>query len=72
MYISEAVKKALDSKSVLKRTAWKTQLPDLVVIPVCEVMPLDLDMLGKSQRRVHNWNPTPEDLMADDWEVTKV
>ena len=72
MYIHEAVEKALNSKSGLKRTAWKTQLADVVVIPVCEVMPLDIDMLGKSQCRAHNWNPTPEDLMADDWEVTKV
>ena len=72
MYIHEAVKKALDGKSALKRTAWKTQLLDVVVIPVCESMPLDIDTLGKSWRRAHNWNPVPEDLMADDWEVTKV
>ena len=35
-------------------------------------MPLDIDTMGEPQRRKPNWNPTPEDLMADDWEVTKV
>lgn len=72
MYIHEAVGKALENQNALKRAAWETQCPDIIVIPTCKVMPFDIDMLGKPQRRTRNWNPTPEDLMADDWEITKV
>lgn len=72
MFIQEAVRKALENQSVLKRTGWEKEGVDVIVIPGNRYMPLDIDRGGKSQCRKPNWNPTPEDLMADDWEVTKV
>lgn len=39
MYIHEAVGKALENQNALKRVAWETQCPDIIVIPTCKVMP---------------------------------
>lgn len=72
MHIHEATKKALESQSALKRTEWEEKRFRVIVIPTTKSMPLDIDTIEKSQCRKPNWNPTPEDLMADDWEVTKV
>lgn len=72
MLIQEAVKKALESQSAVKRTEWEEKGLRVIVIPTTKSMPLDIDTIEESQCRKPNWNPTPEDLMADDWEVTKV
>lgn len=72
MHIHEATKKALESQSALKRAEWEEKGLNVIVIPTNINMPLDGVILGNPQRRAHNWNPTPDDLMANDWEVTKV
>ena len=72
MFIQEAIRNALESQSALKRAEWEEKGLNIIVIPTNKNMPLDIDILGKSQYRKPNWNPIPEDLMADDWEVTKV
>ena len=69
MFIQEEIRNALESQSALKRAEWEKKGLNIIVIPTNKNMPLDIDILGKSQRRKPNWNPTPEDLMADDWEV---
>lgn len=72
MHIHEAAKKALESQSALKRTEWEKKGLNIIVIPTNKNMPLDVDTIGKFQCRKPNWNPTPEDLMADDWEKVKL
>jgi len=72
MLIQEAIRNALESQSALKRTEWEEKGLNIIVIPTNKNMPLDIDAIGKSQCRKPNWNPTPEELMANDWEVTKV
>lgn len=69
MFIQEAVRKALDSQGALKRREWEKEGFRVIVIPTTKSIPLDIDTIGESQCRKSNWNPTPEDLMADDWEV---
>ena len=69
MFIQEAVRKALENQSALRRTGWEKEGLDVIVIPGNRYMPLDVERVEKSQCRKPNWNPTLEDLMADDWEV---
>lgn len=69
MFIQEAIAEALENRSALKRAEWMKKRLNAIVIPTNHNMPLDVGIIGKSQCRTPNWNPTPEDLMADDWEV---
>lgn len=69
MFIQEAIGKALESQSAVKRAEWEEKGLNVIVIPTNINMPLDGVILGNPQRRAHNWNPTPDDLMADDWVV---
>lgn len=65
MNINEAVKKALEEKCGLTRK----DIKGAVVIPIHEKNPFDVYVNGK---RASNWNPTPDDLMAGDWEIIRV
>ena len=72
MFVHGAVKKAMEEGKGIKRTGWEMAFEGIIVIPSSKRIPLDVDNIGKAQCRKPNWNPTPDDLMADDWEVTKV
>ena len=68
MYIHEAVAKAIESPSVLRRP----DFPDgvfLMVVPN-ERYCIYLAAAGLATP-VYGWEPSAGDLMADDWTVTK-
>ena len=66
MYIYEVVKKAMEEGRCIKRKDWG----GLVNFARSEISTFDgyLRIDGENWRFA-NWSPTPEDLMADDWEV---
>ena len=65
MQIQEAIKTALEINGLIYRKSWPERFPK--IMPVHIVLPLELDIRGRSRR----WNPTPDDLFADDWLVLK-
>lgn len=69
---SRSSKKSIRESKCFKKSNVEKKCLNVVVIPTSEIMPLDGVILENSQRRFHNWNPTPEDLMADDWETVKL
>lgn len=75
MHINEAVKKALESKGFIYREAeikkfsgnyaliQPTNSYDACILIICEN--------GKAKSGSRCWNPTADDLMADDWTITE-
>lgn len=68
MDIRSAVKKSLEEKCGIRRSGMIRG----VIVPIHERNPFYVFTGENNGSRVPNWNPTPEDLLADDWEVTKV
>lgn len=67
MKINEAVEKALKEKKPITRTSWKDF--SFKILPTnthdcCYVITED-----EKQKPAKCWNPTADDLLADDWEV---
>lgn len=63
MKIGEAVKQALDEGKCITRDEY---LDSVKMCPICGVMPLTI-MMADGSHPCKNWNPTAEDLMAEDW-----
>lgn len=68
MDIVSAVKQALEQECGMTRMS----MLDAVIIPIHEKTPFYVYVEKNNGSRIPNWNPTPEELMADDWEITKV
>lgn len=73
MYIHEAVKKAMkENKRIIRLSARRPESEIYSVITptnsynTCLITTL---YNGKPRRTAGNWNPTADDLMADDWTV---
>lgn len=71
MKISEAVNKALEKNGALQRESLRWT--GVLIIPTnssecCCILPTK----SKHQQPGRCWNPTADDLMADDWEVVKI
>ena len=65
MYIHEAVKRALEIKGCM----YRSPLPQWKMLPTH--IRMDISVITNKQLSPHRgWQPTAEDLMADDWEVT--
>lgn len=73
MFIHEAVKKALKEKGGIYRKKYIEVFgKKLYVMPTNGYATCYLRIEGeKPNPRGRNWNPTAEDLAADDWEVFK-
>lgn len=63
MFIHEVIKKVIDTTSPIRRQPWKDNGIDLILTE-----PIAMCIKGKEPVF---WNPTPNDLMADDWEVVE-
>lgn len=63
MFIHEAVKKAINTSSVIRRGSWKESGVKFILNE-----PIGICVKHKEPKF---WNPTPDDLMADDWEVAE-
>lgn len=61
MFIHEAVKEAMEKKTNISRKRWNGSDWGLVLME-----PIGCYARNKEPRC---WNPTPKDLIADDWEV---
>ena len=62
MFIHEAIKEAVDKKASIRRSEW--------AVFEWALMPTE-PITGVSKHKSFCWNPTPDDLMADDWEVVE-
>lgn len=76
MHIHEAVKKALEENALIIRTSAKEPQSDIysAIRPsnsydTCKLVAIKK---RKVERACRWWNPTADDLMADDWTITKV
>ena len=73
MYIHEAVKKAMDmKKGKIYRKSTKRPEQDVYALvrptnsyDTCQII---IYKNGKPQRAARTWNPTADDLAANDWE----
>lgn len=63
MKIGEAVKQALDEGKCITRDAY---LDIVKMWPISKGTPLTI-MMADGSLPCKNWNPTAEDLMAEDW-----
>lgn len=76
MRIHEAVKKALEEDALIIRTSAKEPESDSysAIRPTNSYDTCRLIVIreGKIERACRWWNPTADDLMADDWTITKV
>lgn len=63
MFIHEAVKEASKRKTNIRRRFW-----DPCGVQFWLTTPVTIHKIGKGPA---HWMPTPEDLMADDWEVVE-
>lgn len=75
MYIQEAVKQAIEKRKYIERIKFGNQTAShvLKINPTnssCACMVYTFDRKGKEVHHCKNWNPTAEDLMADDWELS--
>lgn len=61
MFIQDAVKEAMEKRSNITRKQWQGFGGGLLLLE-----PIGCYAWGKDPKQ---WNPTPKDLMADDWEV---
>ena len=75
MYIHEAVKKALEENGLIIRSSAKETKSDIysAIRPsnsydTCKLIVMRGDKAAGACRW---WNPTADDLMADDWNVIK-
>ena len=75
MYIHEAVQKALKNNEVIYRDSVKREEQDryAVIKPTnsyetCIIIVCEGDKPGRSAR---SWNPTADDLAANDWECLR-
>lgn len=75
MYIHEAVKKAQREKGVIYRTSIKSKEQDrYAVIKPTNSYDCCIAIIcnnGKTERSARAWNPTADDLAADDWEYLR-
>lgn len=63
MFIHEAVKEAIDTTSTIRRGSLRESGVKFILngqIGICV-----------KRKEPKYWNPTPNDLMADDWEVVE-
>lgn len=74
MYIHEAVKLSEETGKSIYRKEWGNTDKGCVITPTndmdCCTVRLILD--GKEVSRCRCWNPTADDLIADDWEMVTV
>lgn len=75
MRIHEAVKKALEEDALIIRTSAKEPESDSysAIRPTNSYDTCRLIVIreGKIERACRWWNPTADDLMADDWTIIK-
>lgn len=65
MFIHEAVKEALGRGKSIRRKEWEAFEGWIMLTePV-------MAYIKRKQKDRHFWDPTPKDLMADDWEVVE-
>lgn len=70
MYIHKAVKEALKNDGYIKRKMMS--VGDTLIKPTNSSDCCYIIIQGRSGHRSSRcWNPTADDLIADDWEVTK-
>ena len=63
MFIHEAVKEAISKNATIRREHWRPcGIEHLLTEPIA---------IYKKSKELRFWNPTPKDLMADDWEVVE-
>lgn len=65
MYIHEAVKKAIEEKACIFRAKHR-QVIKLQPTPTKECFLV----IHKNGKVFSRWNPSVEDLVADDWDIT--
>ncbi|MTK05574.1 MAG: DUF2829 domain-containing protein [Hungatella sp.] len=63
MFIHEAIKEAIDTTSTIRQKSWRECEIEFILTD-----PIAMCIKGKQPTF---WNPTPNDLMADDWEVVE-
>lgn len=68
MNIAEVVKKALPEHRGIRRRLWKEAGMPWYIIPTNSLPCLIIKMLHNGNGYPH-WNPTAEDLTAEDWET---
>lgn len=66
MLFADALRAAMEQKKLMFRSSWpwETKLD-----PKSEKMPIDI--VWPDGRRAPCWNPTPEDILADDWHISR-
>ena len=73
MYIHEAIEKAIKENGRIIRSSARRPESDLysVITPTNSYDTCLITVLynGKPRRTAGRWNPTADDLMADDWTV---
>lgn len=73
MKIHEAVRKAIKQNGVIYRSSAKAECAE-VYATIKPTNTYDACVLivnkGNKKKSCRNWNPTADDLIADDWEVT--
>ena len=72
MIIQDAIKEALACNGRISRVEFEEM--GIVIIPVNFNLPFDIvtmDTNGQETNRWKNWNPSPSDLIADDWKVIR-
>ena len=71
MFIHEAVKKALEINGIIfRKSARRPESEIFAVIKPSnsyETCQLIKSRYGKAERAARSWNPTADDLTADDW-----
>lgn len=75
MYIHEAVKQALTENKYIRRKSINSgRIESQVIIkPTNSYICCVILIIGKEETRQSGyWEPTADDLIADDWEVTTV
>lgn len=75
MYINEAVKEAIKRDAVISRKSAQRKLTNVyaVIKPTntYDTCLLIMCRKGKEVESAGMWNPTADDLIADDWQVLK-
>ena len=63
MFIHEVIKKVIDTTALIRRQSRKESGVEFMLTE-----PIAICVNGKQPTF---WNPTPDDLMADDWEIVE-
>lgn len=75
MYISEAVKKSLETNGVIYRESAQRSHTEIrtVIKPTSTYNTCLLIVCrnNRAERSAANWNPTADDLIANDWNVLR-